>query len=149
MIEERADESIGVPAALYGQVQAFYAEQMALLDIGDGDAWADTYSEDAVFAETRVPEPLLGREAIRASVRRSVARHRSSERVFRHWFGMLVVEQQTDGSLHTRCYALTLTVPYGGGSPTAIGHAVLRDQLVPGGPRGWLVRQRRIAADGV
>lgn len=149
MIEVREQPGTEVPSGLYGSVQSFYAKQMALLDNGDGDAWADTYSEDAEFSESRMPEPLRGREAIRASVRRSVVRHRESGRVFRHWFGMLVVDPRDDGSLHTRCYALTLTTPHGGGSPTPLGHAVLYDELVPGGEHGWLVRRREVVADGV
>ncbi|WP_424185799.1 nuclear transport factor 2 family protein [Actinokineospora sp. G85] len=145
MIDEREDKT----ADLYSQVQTFYARQMALLDNGDGDAWADTYTEDAVFSETRMPAPLLGREAIRTSVRKSVARHEETQRVFRHWFGMLTVDPQDDGSLRTRCYALTLTTPHGGGTPTPLGHAVLEDHLVPGGPHGWLVHHRTITPDGV
>ncbi|WP_028662084.1 nuclear transport factor 2 family protein [Saccharomonospora saliphila] len=149
MAQERIVARPYVSGEVYAAVQHFYARQMALLDEGSGDAWADTFSEDAVFAEPRMPEPLIGREAIRASVHRTIAGHRDAGRTTRHWFGMLVVEPGPEGVLHTRSYALTMVTP-SGGSVGILGHAVCRDQLVAAGDgQDYLVRHRDIAPDGV
>jgi 3-phenylpropionate/cinnamic acid dioxygenase small subunit len=144
MTETIPDTGAFVTPACYVTVQQFYAWQMGLLDDGQSDAWADTFTTDAVFAEPGLPEPLHGREAIRASVRERTARLRRERLTQRHWFAMLTVTETADG-VNTRNYALAVATPQGG--ELAIrGHAVCLDELVAHGG-SWLVRRRTIRPD--
>lgn len=135
------------PDQLYAQIQQFYALHMGLLDDGAVDAWASFFTPDAVFEDNTTPEPLRGREAIRATVRTRVEHLRAERRQFRHWFGMVDVAVQPDGELHTRMYALAMSTVVGG--PLRIhGHVVCRDRLIPRGG-SWTVHNRRVEVDGV
>ncbi|GAA4689017.1 hypothetical protein GCM10023347_51040 [Streptomyces chumphonensis] len=136
-----------VSADLYAQVQQFYARQMGLIDDGHPDAWADTFTEDAVFAEaSRLKEPLRGREVIRASCRERQRRLDAEGIDFRHWLGMLDVRPQPDGSLRTRAYALAMRTPRGG-ALEIFASVVCHDHLVAG-DGGWRVRSRDLTHDG-
>ncbi|MEE1929391.1 nuclear transport factor 2 family protein [Streptomyces sp. TRM 70351] len=137
-----------VSAQVYTDVQQFYARQMNLIEGADADpdAWAETFTEDAVFEAGGQPEPQVGREAIRASVREGVAGIAAAGLDFRHWFGMLDVTAEPDGSLRTRYYALAVATPRGG--PLGVrGSLLCHDHLVPRDGR-WQVRRRSVAADG-
>jgi 3-phenylpropionate/cinnamic acid dioxygenase small subunit len=136
-----------VPAQLYSEVQQFYAYQMGLLDDGAVDPWVATFTTDAVFEDNTSPEPLRGRDAIFASVRARVDQLQAEGRQFRHWFGMIDVNQLPDGELETRVYALAMSTP-SGGKLSVHGHVVCRDHLIPAGG-GWSVRHRRVAVDSV
>ncbi|MEV5437260.1 nuclear transport factor 2 family protein [Streptomyces sp. NPDC052682] len=138
------------PASLYTEVQQFYARQMSLIEGrgADPDAWADTFTEDAVVESAADEGPDVGREAIRASVRAGVAHIAAQGWDFRHWFGMLDVRPQHDGSLRTRYYALAMATERGGALEIR-GSLLCRDELVRGpGGRGWLVRHRALVPDG-
>ena len=133
------------PVDVYVRVQQFYARQMALLDDGLVEEWAATFCLDAVFAETRMPDPLRGRAAIRDAVRSGVDGLAAAGVDFRHRFGMLDVIPAPDG-VRTRFCTLALATPPGG--PTEIrGNVVGRDHLEPAGD-SWLVRQRQLRYDG-
>ncbi|MER6715249.1 nuclear transport factor 2 family protein [Streptomyces sp. NPDC000877] len=136
-----------VSAQTYVAVQQFYARQMRLLDERRAEEWARTFTEDGVFAQNTAPEPLRGREAVAAAVRRNLARTADTPEQRRHVFSMLTVVPGPDGSLHTRCYAQVLATPAGGQSRLHLS-AVCEDELVPDGD-GWLVRHRRVEHDGV
>jgi hypothetical protein len=138
-----------VPAEVYTEVQQFYARQMNLLegDQADPDAWAETFTEDAVFESTAQPAPEVGRAAIRASVRAGVA-HIAAQRLdFRHWFGMVGVEQAPDRVLRTRYYALAMATAPGG--PLRVrGSLLCFDELVRDASGSLAVRRRSLHADG-
>ena len=75
-------------SALQAEVQQFYARQMHLLDSGEADAWAETFTEDGVFAANAHPEPARGRETIRtanASINSTHYRY-SGDLVMDQWF---------------------------------------------------------------
>ncbi|MFD2622724.1 nuclear transport factor 2 family protein [Streptomyces chumphonensis] len=137
-----------VSAQVYADVQQFYARQMNLIEGSDADpdAWAETFTEDAVFEASSQERPETGRAAIRASVRAGVAHIAAQGLDFRHWFGMLDVRPQSDGSLRTRYYALAMATPAGGALGVR-GSSLCHDHLVPAGG-GWRVRHRSVRADG-
>ncbi|AZM94073.1 MULTISPECIES: nuclear transport factor 2 family protein [Streptomyces] len=136
-----------VSAELYSQVQQFYARQMGLLDGGDPDGWAQTFTEDAVFQEaSRLDEPLRGRTAIRDSSRARKKRLEADKIDFRHWLGMLDVRPEPDGSLRARSYALAMRTQRGGAldifaSVVCNDHLVLVDGT-------WQVAERDLHHDG-
>jgi 3-phenylpropionate/cinnamic acid dioxygenase small subunit len=101
-------------ALLYAEVQHFYARQMRLLDEGAVHEWAQTFTDDGVFAANAHPRPCEGRAAIEAAARQS-AQELARDRVQRrHWLGMLQVDDRPDGSILARSYALIVSTPQGG-----------------------------------
>ncbi|MFE6721711.1 nuclear transport factor 2 family protein [Streptomyces albidoflavus] len=139
-----------VSAELYTEVQAFYARQMGLLDGSDIDpvAWSMTFTEDAVFGSNMQEEPDVGRAAILESLNGGLEHiHGQGPVDFRHWFGMIDVQEQQDGSMHTRYYALAMATAQGA-SLKIRGHMLCRDELVRQDGR-WLVSRRHLEADGL
>jgi hypothetical protein len=130
---------------LYSRVQQFYAEQMQLLDLGAAQEWADTFTEDGVFAANGQPAPVRGRAAITAAVHATNERLAKEGVAHRHWLGMLTVRPQSDGTLKTRSYALVLEVPRGGDARIHRS-TVCEDVLVPIDD-SWQVRHRAVTRD--
>ncbi|MFF0745795.1 nuclear transport factor 2 family protein [Streptomyces sp. NPDC004111] len=116
-------------AALYAEVQQFYAHQMQLFDSFLAEAWAGTFTEDAVFDVPTLERPLRGRGELAASVRRNEESARRSGERLRHWLGMIDVTVRPDGTLHTRAYALVYVTTHGG-SPKVHRVCVMEDSLV-------------------
>jgi 3-phenylpropionate/cinnamic acid dioxygenase small subunit len=132
-------------AALYAEVQQFYAHQMQILDAHDTERWAGTFTEDAVFELPFLSEPVRARAGLARYVRDGAARQRRAGSRLNHWVGMLDVEPQADGSLHTRCSALVYVTPNGGTS-RVLYVCVMEDVLVR--TRGkWRTAHRRVTRD--
>lgn len=128
----------------YVRVQQFYARQMQLLDSGDAEGWALTFTEDGVFSANAHPEPVRGREAIAAGARRAAAELAAQGVVRRHWLGMLDVTDAGD-ALRVRSYALVVSTPRGG-DPAPRFSTTCEDELVEA-DGGWLVRTRQVRRD--
>ncbi|MFE2690627.1 nuclear transport factor 2 family protein, partial [Streptomyces mirabilis] len=62
-------------AALYAEIQQFYARHMHLLDSGATDEWAADFTEDASFSVPTLPAPVSGRDALASGVRRPPQHH--------------------------------------------------------------------------
>ncbi|MCX5199462.1 nuclear transport factor 2 family protein [Streptomyces sp. NBC_00249] len=138
-------ETARVSAEDYAQVQQFYAEHMQLLDAGSVDAWALTFTEDAVFDVPTLPAPMRGREALRESLRRTTEELAAAGVQRRHWHGMVAVFPQGDGTLRVRCYALVFSTPQGQ-QPALHRVCVCEDVLVREEGR-LLVRTRKVTRD--
>nr|WCI13839.1 LaxC1 [Streptomyces setonensis] len=133
-------------AALQAEIQQFYARQMHLLDSGEADAWADTFTEDGVFAANAHPEPARGRDTIRAAAAQAAAQRAEQGIQVRHWLGMLEVRPQEDGSVRALTYALIVNTPLGG-SPQVHLSTTCEDVLVRGKDGEWLVSTRQVKRD--
>jgi 3-phenylpropionate/cinnamic acid dioxygenase small subunit len=132
-------------AALYAEVQQFYAHQMQILDAHDTERWAGTFTEDAVFELPSPSEPVRARAGLVRYVRAGAARQLRTGSRLNHWVGMLDVQPQPDGSLHTRCSALVYVTPSGGTSKV-LYVCVMEDVLVR--TRGkWRTAHRRVTRD--
>ncbi|MEU0600918.1 nuclear transport factor 2 family protein [Streptomyces sp. NPDC006393] len=132
-------------AALYAQAQQFYAHQVQILDAHDIERWAGTFTEDAVLELPFLPRPVGARAGLARYVRAGAARQRRAGGRLDHWVGMLDVQPQADGSLHTRCSALVYATPSGGGS-RVLYVCVMEDVLVRTGG-GWRIAHRRVTRD--
>jgi 3-phenylpropionate/cinnamic acid dioxygenase small subunit len=143
MTETVMTESI---AELRARVQEFYATQMRLLDSGKAKAWADTFTEDAVFSANAHAEPTQGRSAIAAAARRATAQLRIAGRVRRHWIGMSAVEPGDDGTVRVASYALIIETEIGG-TATLRMSTTCDDVLVDDG--GLRVRHRSVMRDDI
>jgi 3-phenylpropionate/cinnamic acid dioxygenase small subunit len=133
------------PMDLQTQITSFYASQMQLLDSGECDAWAVTFTEDGVFTASGLPEPVYGRQAIAAGASAAHDQLVRSGVVHRHWLGMVSTAWQEDGTVRARCYALVIETPRGGKS-VIHRSTVCKDILVPSGD-SWQVREREVARD--
>ncbi|KOV97474.1 hypothetical protein ADK65_25430 [Streptomyces sp. NRRL B-1140] len=132
-------------AALYAQAQEFYAHQMRILDAHDAERWALTFTEDAVLELPSLPEPVRALDGLARYVRSGAERRRRAGGRLDHWVGMLDVQPQPDGTLHTRCSALVYVTP-GGGSPKGLRVCVMEDVLVRTAGE-WRVAHRRVTRD--
>lgn len=131
--------------SLYAEVQQFYARHMHLLDAGDGEGWARTFTEDGSFAPPSLPEPVVGRRALADAVTKAAAALAETGETHRHLLGMVAVEQRADGALGVRSYAQIIATPRGG-SPRLHLMCVCDDVLVR--VDGELkVRERRVTRD--
>ncbi|MFI2620593.1 nuclear transport factor 2 family protein [Streptomyces sp. NPDC018584] len=131
--------------ALYATIQQFYAHQMQLFDDHDGERWAGTFTEDAVFVVPTLDSPVRGRASLAATVRRAKEQQERDGVQLRHWIGMLDVRPQADGTLRTRAYALVYATSRGG-EPKVSRVCVMEDVL--GRSRGkWRVRCRLVTRD--
>ncbi|MFJ7299067.1 nuclear transport factor 2 family protein [Streptomyces sp. NPDC099088] len=138
-------------AALYAQVQQFYAHQMRILDAdADADAdgeecWAATFTEDAVVELPLLPAPLRARAGLTHYARAAADRRRRAGSRLHHWVGMLDVRPRPDGTLHTRCSALAHATPPGATSKV-LYVCVMEDVLVRTHAT-WRTAHRRITRD--
>lgn len=100
----------------YLEIERFYARHLQLLDAGEAEAWARTFTEDGTFAVPTLPEPTRGRAALIAAVRRTAAELAEKGEKHRHWHGMITVDGRPDGAWDVVCYALVFASPRGGPS---------------------------------
>lgn len=118
-------------SGLYAEVQLFYARQMQHLDAVRAVPFAATFAEDGIFAHSPDSPPVRGRAAIAEEVRDYNERRFAADPVQRrHWFNMLDVREQPDGSLHTEFYALVVTTRPGQPQPVIAPSCLVRDVLV-------------------
>ncbi|MFF4158544.1 nuclear transport factor 2 family protein [Streptomyces sp. NPDC001678] len=97
------------------EVEHFYARQMTLLDSGEADAWAATFTEDGSFAPPSLPEPVRGRAALAEGARKAFAALAAEGDTHRHWVGMVAVRPGEDGSLVAESYVQVVAVRAGAG----------------------------------
>ncbi len=133
-------------AQTYAEVQQFYARHFHLLDSGDAEGWAATFTEDGFFHPETLPEPVAGRAALAAGVRKAHQGLLDEGVQRRHWHGMVsVVPGRDPDVLNVSCYALIFTTPRGG-TPSLHLTCVCQDVMVRVGDT-WQVRERRVTRD--
>jgi len=99
---------------LHQEVQHFYARQMLHLDNGHAVEWAATFTEDGVFAANAHPQPTQGRAQIESGAREAARKLAEQGLQRRHWLGMLQVDEDVDGHITARSYALIIETPVNG-----------------------------------
>jgi 3-phenylpropionate/cinnamic acid dioxygenase small subunit len=133
-------------AAVYTEVQQFYAQHMHLLDAGDAAGWAATFTEDATVQLPGRPEPVRSRADLETAVRAGLALLAERRETQRHWHGMVAVEPSGEDELRVHCYALVFATR-DGGDPWLHRTCTCDDTLVRVAGR-WHVRRRRVTRDG-
>jgi actinorhodin biosynthesis protein ActVIA len=131
---------------LYLEVLQHYARQMRLLDDRQLAAYADTFTDDAVFDHGAGGEPARTRAGILALLEEFHRQFESDPQQRRHHFSMVDVEPQADGTLHTTCYALVLLIRPGEQAEVR-SSCVVRDVLVRD-ETGLRNRSRLVTIDG-
>ncbi|WP_063774830.1 nuclear transport factor 2 family protein [Kitasatospora azatica] len=130
---------------LYHQVQQFYAQQMQLLDSGNAEEWAETFTEDGVFAANAHPEPAAGRAVITAAARTATDDYAAKGIQRRHWLGMVSVERRGADEVFAQCYALVIETPRGG--QAAVRVSTRCDDLLVRVEGRWQVKHRQVTRD--
>ncbi|MET7622268.1 nuclear transport factor 2 family protein [Streptomyces sp. NPDC005408] len=115
-VRSEAVRPTGAFEAVYAQVQQFYAQQMQLLDSGEAEQWAATFTVDARFDVPTLPEPVHGRAGLITAARRSADALAAASERHRHFIGMLDVSERADGVLDVRAYTIVYASRIGGGS---------------------------------
>jgi actinorhodin biosynthesis protein ActVIA len=95
---------------LYVEVQQHYAAQMQMLDGNDFAGYASTFTEDGEFAHTPGRPAAKTRPGIVAELEQFNTRFDGDPVQRRHWFTMINVQPQEDGTIHTVCYVLVGTI---------------------------------------
>ncbi|WP_237519974.1 nuclear transport factor 2 family protein [Streptomyces sp. HUCO-GS316] len=118
-------------SGLYAEVQVFYARQAHLLDAVRAEQFAATFAEDGVFDHSPGVPAARGRADIAREVRDyNEQRFRTDPVQRRHWFNMLDVREQADGTVHTEFYALVVTTRPGEPRPVIAPSCTVRDVLI-------------------
>ncbi|WP_030373452.1 nuclear transport factor 2 family protein [Streptomyces rimosus] len=130
---------------LYAEVELFYARHFQLLDGGDTQAWAQTFTPDGAFFPPTLSEPVRGRAALATGAAKAHAGFEEQGVQRRHWHGMVDVRQREDDSVFVRCYALIFVTP-AGGEPRLHMTCVCEDILVHT-DEGLQVAERRVHRD--
>jgi hypothetical protein len=134
-----------VSPEVYVEIQQFYARQMQLLDEARTHEWAETFTDDGVFAANAHPEPVRGRQEIAAASTKARAALKAAGLQHRHWLGMLDAKTTEDGGIIAHSYAVVVETPRGG-TPMIKHSTHCADLLVHDGAQ-WLVRRRQITRD--
>jgi actinorhodin biosynthesis protein ActVIA len=132
---------------LYGQVLNFYAGQGRHLDAMRADEFAATFTADGRFDHNPARPPLEGRQAIADEIRAYQEEQYAADPCQRrHWFSMIQLFPQDDGSVVSEYYALVVLTRPGEPVPTIAPSCFVRDALgyVDGELR---VRERRVMPD--
>jgi 3-phenylpropionate/cinnamic acid dioxygenase small subunit len=111
---------------LHIEVADFYARQMPLLEEGELEAFADTFTADCVFGYEGAWQ-VVGRDALLGGVRANVPRYGTSR--IRHWFDARQITVRADGTIESRANSL-VSVTSETGDVTFEPSCVVRDELV-------------------
>jgi acyl carrier protein len=133
------------PAAVREEVAQFYARQMQLLDDGAAELWAQTFTEDGVFATNAGPEPAVTRAAIATAARSTVDSLAAQGLIRRHWLGMLALDIESPEIVRARSYALIFETARGGQATLRLS-TTCEDVLVQV-DGDWQVRHRLVCRD--
>ncbi|PRH80509.1 hypothetical protein C6N75_03900 [Streptomyces solincola] len=132
---------------LYVEIQQFYACQVQHLDALRAEEFAATFASDGVFHHSVDAPPAKGPGEIAAAIRaHQEHRYGSDPAQRRHWFNMLQVMPQDDGSIVTEYYALVLVTRPGDPVAVTAPACFVRDVLVRESGR-LLNRERTVVAD--
>ncbi|MGK8509787.1 nuclear transport factor 2 family protein [Nocardia asiatica] len=130
---------------LYAEVQQFYAEQMQRLDNRDIPGYAATFAEDAEFEHTPGIPPARTRAGIIADLVEFHKRFETDPMQRRHWFNMINLQPQDDGTIVSTAYCLVVKIRPGS-KPEIAPSCVVHDVLVRS-DGALLTRSRRVAHD--
>lgn len=133
------------PTAAREEITQFYAHQMQMLDDGAAELWAQTFTEDGVFATNTGADPAAGRGIIAAAARSTVDSLAAQGLTRRHWLGMLALDIESPEVVRARSYALVFETPQGGQATLRLS-TTCEDLLVQV-DGGWQVKRRLVRRD--
>lgn len=114
---------------LYAEVQQFYADQMQRLDERDFTAFAQTFVEDGELAHAGPQPPARTRAGIVAVLTADAETFAHDPMRRRHWFNMMSLRPQHDGTIASTVYANVFQIRPGA-EPRIEMSCVVHDVLV-------------------
>jgi 3-phenylpropionate/cinnamic acid dioxygenase small subunit len=135
----------GPDAALYQEIQQFYAYQMQLLDDGKAEEWGETFTEDGIMAANAHPAPTCGREALIAAAKAVTGQLAADGIRRRHFLGMVNIQEVRGDVVKARCYALVIDTARGEQANLRMSTLCV-DELVRGAS-GWQIVRRDVSRD--
>ena len=139
------DLHLDADGALYLEILHFYARQMQLLDDALVEEWAETFTEEGVFAANAHPQPTRGRSAIAAAARAATDDLAKRGIRRRHWIGMPALLETAGDEIRVRSYATVFETPLGGQAGVRMS-TLMDDRLVRSNGQ-LLVRHRQVTRD--
>ncbi|MFH9469752.1 nuclear transport factor 2 family protein [Streptomyces clavifer] len=136
------------PHNIYLEIQQFYALQLKILDRGDGEQWARTFTPDGVFQAADMPTPLTGRATLTKAIEHQTHKHEGL--ILRHWLGQLTIEQLDDNTVHAQSYVMVYVIPNQtllDGDVHFRHHTLCNDKLTRTNGT-WHVNNRYVTTDG-
>ncbi|MCU1648076.1 MAG: aromatic-ring-hydroxylating dioxygenase [Nocardia sp.] len=130
---------------LYADVQQFYAEQMQRLDNRDIHGYAKTFTETAEFEHTPGRPPARTRAGIIFDLVEFHKRFEADPIQRRHWFNMINLQPQDDGTIVSTAYCLVVKIRPNS-KPEIAPSCVVHDVLVRLGGQ-LLTQSRRVTHD--
>jgi len=145
-------ERTEVPDAVAIAVTRLYARQSRLIDEGDAEGWAATFTADGVFASPSYPEPVAGTAALvgfAADFRASGERTRTR---LRHVVTNVDVLPAPGAAgdpdrVVAHAYLQIVATPAGEESRLVRLTTITDDLVREGAGRGWRVARRRVRRD--
>jgi len=141
---EGSVESTVECTATRAEVEAFYADQFALLDGGHVDAWVATFADGATFETPTLS--ARGHAEIARLTRQGVEARARAGVVHRHLFTALTLQEGGDG-VGTTARTYVLVVGSDGAATTIVVSSVCTDRMVRLDGR-LLVAARVVQVDG-
>ena len=129
-----AAQSGSLTADDYIEIQQLYAKYAHTLDLGDAEGWANTFTSDGVFGESR------GFDQLKAFAEGFM---QGFEGQARHWNTQLIITPTAEGA-HGTCYLLLVdsrTQPY-----TIMAAGLYQDTVVKTSA-GWRFQERVFTPD--
>jgi 3-phenylpropionate/cinnamic acid dioxygenase small subunit len=144
MTELATDDKSAQRILARAEIEQFYAEHFTMLDEGDAASWVGTFTEDGIFVPPAGRAELRGRETLRASTEKTVARLADAGTVRRHVLANLNLIALTGGRAEVRAYVLVVDSTAGESRITT--SVLMRDELTSDGTR-WYVARRVLHRD--
>lgn len=135
-----------VTADVAAEITRLYARQSRLIDDGDAEGWAATFTADGEFHSPSYPEPAAGTAALTAFAERFRAAGRESGVVSRHVVTNVdVVPGGSDDEVTAHAYLQIVSTPRGEDS-RLVRLTTVTDRLVRRADR-WLIARRDVRRD--
>jgi hypothetical protein len=116
----------------YLDIQQLYSRYYQTIDAKDGEAWANTFTADGVFNNTK------GHDALVASQRGTL-----KDNPLRHWHSNLTITPTAEGA-DGRAYVLQINVKT---TPPSIATFSRYDDKLVKTPQGWRFKIRQRSSD--
>jgi 3-phenylpropionate/cinnamic acid dioxygenase small subunit len=136
--------SSAIPLQDRVDIDDFYTRQIKLIDAGEADGWAQTFTPEGVFESPTYDLVARGRGELAEFVRLSNARAADRGELFRHWMSSTVVTRVDVDQVAVHAYVMILAV---GKAGTRVDRSLTVDDVLVREGGEWLMMSRRVHRD--
>ena len=127
------------------ELHQLYAQQSHLIDEGDAEGWAATFTPDGEFHSPSYPAPAVGADELTAFARNFHAGGVAAGEVYRHVITNLCVVGDAGDALDVRAY-LQIVATVRGGDSRLVRFTTVTDRVVREGGQ-WRIARRVVRRD--